>query len=103
MNGARAVSRLPVEGLAVSVNGRGHAGLGAFGVFVGREEAEHDDGRRGRERRGDDKAYPHRLGEGVAGRGEQVGGGILWELSGVLCWRHRLSFQRWSAPWLGGN
>ena len=86
MNGAPSVLRLRVEGLAVCVSGREHAGLGAFGlfggVFVGREEAEHDDRRGGRERRGDDEAYPHRLGESVAGRGEQVGGGIVRELGG---------------------
>ena len=61
----------------------GHAGLGAFGGGLARwQETEHDHGRGGCERRGDEEADAHRLGEGVASRGEQAGAGVVWELGG---------------------
>src|SRR6059036_4008841 len=71
--------RLRVEGLAVLA---GEQGRDAFRGLASRQEAEHDHGRGGSERRRDEQPVSHCLGEGVTGRGEQAGAGVTWKLRG---------------------
>ena len=55
----------------------------------------------GGERRGDEQADAHRLGEGVAGRREHAGGRLGRELSRRSRWRRRPSPRRPPAPAAG--
>ena len=61
---------------------RSVASAGTAQRLVGRKETQDDDCHRRRERRREQEADAHRLGEGVAGRGEQAGGGVGRELGG---------------------